>query len=158
MLRTTAEDIMTKSVLVARADWSLQRLAEFFVEKSISGAPVTNENGKLSGVVSSTDLVSSGTLPENDPTLQGPHEYYLHSLERQYAQSEISSFTIAGEPLTTVGDIMTPTVYKVTQDTPIQKVADEMLRNRIHRIFVTQEEQVVGIISSADMMKVIRDM
>ena len=158
MVRILAKDIMTEEVMEVRAGWSLRRLAEFFVEKSISGAPVTNENGKLIGVVSSTDIISSNTLPENDPQSYGPHEYYLQNLERRYAQVEISSFTIDGEPLTTVGDIMTPAVFKVSEDTPLQKVAETMIKNRIHRIFVTREEKVVGIISSADMLKVIRDM
>jgi len=158
MMRITAKDIMTEEVMEVRADWSLQRLAEFLVENSISGATVTNENGKLIGVVSSTDIISNDTLPEHDPQSHGPHEYYLQDLERRYAQVEISSFTIGGEPLTTVGDIMTPAVFKVSEDTPVQKVADNMIRNRIHRIFVTREETVVGIISSADMLKVIRDM
>ena len=158
MLRITAKDIMTKEVMEVRADWSLQRLAEFFVEKSISGAPVTNENGKLIGVVSSTDIISNDTLPENDPHSYGPHEYYLQNLERRYAQVDISSSTIGGEPLTTVGDIMTPAVFKVSEDTPVQKVADTMIKSRIHRIFVTREEKIVGVISSADMLNVIRDM
>ncbi len=158
MVRITAEDIMTKGVMEVRADWSLQRLAEFLVENSISGAPVTNENGKLTGVVSSTDIISNDTMAENDPQSRGPHEYYLHSLQRQYAQAEISSFTIDGEPLTTVGDIMTPMIYKVKEDTPVQKIADKMIKSRIHRIFVTKEEKVVGVISSVDMLKVIRDM
>lgn len=158
MVRITAKDIMTKEVMEVRADWSLQRLAEFFVERSISGAPVTNENGKLIGVVSSTDIISNDTLPENDPKSHGPHEYYLRDLERRYAQVEISSFTIGEEPLTTVGDIMTAAIFKVSEDTPVQKVADIMIRNRIHRIFVTQDETIVGIISSADMLRVIRDM
>ncbi len=158
MQRITAEDIMTKGVLEVRADWSLEVLAEFFVENSISGAPVTDDNGMLSGVVSSTDIITNDTVSENDPHSRGPHEYYLQRLERQYAQTEISSFTIGGEPLTTVGDIMTPMIYKVTQDTPVQKIADKMITNRIHRIFVTKEEKVVGVISSADMLNVIRDM
>ncbi len=158
MLRITAEDIMTKGVMEVRADWSLQLLAEFLVEKSISGAPVTNENGKLAGVVSSTDIISNDTVLENDPNSRGPHEYYLQRLERQYAQTEISAFTIGEEPLTTVGDIMTPVIYKVKEDTPVQKIAENMIKHRIHRIFVTKEEKVVGVISSVDMLKVIRDM
>ena len=157
-MRITAKDIMTEEVMEVRADWSLQRLAEFFVENSISGAPVTNEKGELIGVVSSTDIISNDTLPENDPQSNGPHKYYLQNLERRYAQVEISAFTIGDEPLTTVGDIMTPAVFKVSEDTPVQKIADSMIKNRIHRIFVTREEKVVGIISSADMLNVIRDM
>lgn len=158
MMRIIAKDIMTNDVMKVRAEWSLQRLAEFFFEMSISGAPVINEKGELAGVVSSTDLISNGTIPENDPQSRGPHEYYLQGLERQYAQVEISSFSIGGEPLTTVGDIMTRTIYQVSEDTPVQLIADKMIRNRIHRIIVTNKEKVVGIISSADMLQVIRDM
>ena len=153
-----AKDIMTTEVLKVRADWSVQRLAEFLAEKSISGAPVISEDGKLIGVVTATDILANGTLSENDPESYVPHEYYLHSLEHRYAKVEIASFSIGGEPLTTVGDIMTPTVFKVTEETTVQKVADTMIKNRIHRIFVTREGKMVGIISATDMLKVIRDM
>jgi signal-transduction protein with cAMP-binding, CBS, and nucleotidyltransferase domain len=37
-------------------------------------------------------------------------------------------------------------------------VAETMIKNRIHRVFVTREEKPIGIISTVDMMKVIRDM
>lgn len=158
MKALTAKDVMTTEILQVRADWSLQRLAEFLFEKDISGAPVISEDGKLTGVVTSTDIIANGTISENDPESYGPHEYYLHNLEHRYAKVEIASFSIGGEPLTTVGDIMTPTVFKVAEDTPIQSVADTMIKNRIHRIFVTKKEKMVGIISSADMLKVIRDM
>ena len=153
-----AKDIMTTEVLKVRADWSVRRLAEFLAEQSISGAPVISENGKLIGVVTATDILANGTLSENDPESYVPHEYYLHSLEHRYAKVEIASFSIGGEPLTTVGDIMTPTVFKVTEETTVQKVADTMIKNCIHRIFVTREGKMVGIISATDMLKVIRDM
>jgi CBS domain-containing protein len=49
-------------------------------------------------------------------------------------------------------------IFQVTEDTSVQQVADLMLKNRIHRVFVTRDEKVVGIISTPDMLKVIRDM
>ncbi len=158
MRALTAKYIMTNNVLEVRADWSLHRLAEFLVENSISGAPVISEDGKLTGVVTSADIIANDTISENDPESYGPHEYYLHSLEHRYAKVEIASFSIHGEPLTTVGDIMTPTVFMVTEDTTLKEVADIMIKNLIHRIFVTREEKIVGIISASDMLKVIRDM
>lgn len=154
----TAKDIMTTEVLKVRADWSVQRLAEFLAERSISGAPVISEDGKLIGVVTATDVLANGAISESNPESYGPHEYYLHSLEHRYAKVEIESFSIGGEPPTTVGDIMTPTIFKVTEDTTVQKVADTMIKNRIHRIFVAREGKMVGIISATDMLKVIRDM
>jgi signal-transduction protein with cAMP-binding, CBS, and nucleotidyltransferase domain len=40
----------------------------------------------------------------------------------------------------------------------VQQVADMMIKKRIHRVFVTREGKVVGIISTPDILKIIRDM
>ena len=154
----TAKDVMIQEVLEVRAEWSLQRLVEFLVENSISGAPVTTENGKLVGVVSLTDIIRHDTLLEKGSQSYGTHEYYLHTLESQFASQEIDSLHFGNEPLMTVRDIMTPTIFRVDENATVQQVADTMIRGRIHRVFVTQEEKVVGIISAADMLRVIRDM
>jgi predicted transcriptional regulator len=153
----TAKDVMIQEVLEVRAEWSLQRLVEFLVENSISGAPVTTENGKLVGVVSLTDIIRHDTLLEKGSQSYGTHEYYLHTLESQFAPQEIDSLHFGNEPLMTVRDIMTPTIFRVNENATVQQVADTMIRGRIHRVFVTQEEKVVGIISAADMLRVIRD-
>lgn len=158
MRALTAKDIMTQDVLAVKADWSLDRLAEFLVENSISGAPVAEEDGKLIGVVSVTDLVLNRTLPVKVPQSHEPHEYYLETLEHQYGREEITAFQVGGEPLITVHDIMTPTIYKVNEGATVQEVAELMFRSRIHRVFVTREEEVVGIIATPDMLKVLRDM
>ncbi|HBF42890.1 MAG TPA: hypothetical protein DDW42_04535 [Desulfobacteraceae bacterium] len=152
-----AEDIMTQDVLTVRADWSLDRLSEFLVGNSISGAPVVSGEEKLIGVVSLTDIVLHGTLSVKDPPPNEPHEYYVNELERQYGQNEIKAFRISGEPLTTVRDIMTPVIFKVTEDATVQQVANTMINSRVHRVFVTREDELVGIIATPDMLKVIRD-
>jgi predicted transcriptional regulator len=55
---------MTTEVLAVEADWSIERLSEFLIENSISGAPVQSKEGNLIGVVSLTDIVQYDTLPE----------------------------------------------------------------------------------------------
>ena len=62
MKELTAKDVMTREVLAVGADWPLERLADFPVENSISGAPVTSEDGRLLGVVSVTDIVRHTSL------------------------------------------------------------------------------------------------
>lgn len=147
---------MNSNILTVREDWSVERVAEFFVENFISGAPVVRDDGELIGVVSLTDIVLDSTLPLSE-SADVPHDYYMQALGRSYSHQEISSFQIAGEPLRTVKDIMTPVVYKVAESTPVQQVAAEMIRHNIHRIFVTAAEQVIGIIATPDMLKIIRD-
>jgi len=153
----TAKDIMNPNILTVREDWSVERAAEFFVENSISGAPVVHDDGELIGVVSLTDIVLHSTLPISESRTDTPHDYYVQALGRSYSHQEISSFQIAGEPLRTVGDIMTPVVFKVAENTPVQQVAAAMIRHNIHRIFVTSDEQVVGIIATPDLLRMIRD-
>ena len=60
--------------------------------------------------------------------------------------------------MVTVRDIMTPVIYKVSEDTLVPEVADTMIKNRIHRVFVTHEEQLVGIIATPEMLQVVRDL
>jgi len=152
----SAKHIMNSEVLAAEPDWSVKRLAEFFMEICISGAPVQSKSGVAMGVVSLTDIVHHDTQPERD--LQWPHDYYMHALERRYAREQTASFQLETEPLVTVRNIMTPMIFQVSEDTSIQRVADMMIKSHIHRVFVTREKKIVGIISTADMLKTIRDM
>jgi len=58
----------------------------------------------------------------------------------------------------TVRDIMNPVVYKVWKDTPIHEMADLMIKGRIHRLLVMDEDRVVGIATTMDMLKAVRDL
>ena len=157
MSRLTAKDLMTPDVLVARADWSLDRLADFFINNYISGAPVVAENDELIGVVSSTDIVRHDSLHINDSDPAAIHEYYFHGLENRYAREEIATLHIQTEPRVTVRDIMTPVVFDVQEETPLPVVADTLIRGHIHRLFVTRQKKIVGVLTALDLLKVIRD-
>ena len=157
MKRLTAKDVMNKDVLSVGMNWSIEYLTDFLVENGISGAPVTSEDGKLVGVVSLTDIVRHNSLPGKDSRLNSPYDYYRHGLEHQYAKEDIRSLSIETEPLDTVRDIMTPMIFDVNEDTKVKQVADTMIRGRIHRVFVTREQKLTGVITTVDMLKVIRN-
>lgn len=151
----TAKDVMTHTVLTAQADWPIYRLAEFLIENDISGAPVTSEFGALVGVVSLTDIVRHESLPQKEPHPHRTHDFYLPILEDQYAQEEVATFRIDGASEVTVRDIMTPMIFQVEDNTLVQQVAEKMIRGRIHRVFVTNGERVVGIITALGLLDVI---
>ena len=157
MKRLTAKDVMNEDVLSVGMDWSVEYLTDFLVENGISGAPVTSEDGKLVGVVSLTDIVRHNSLPGKDSRLNSPYDYYRHGLEHQYAKEDIRSLSIETEPLDTVRDIMTPMIFDVNEDTKVKQVADTMIRGRIHRVFVTREQKLTGVITTVDMLEVIRN-
>lgn len=153
-----AKDIMNKDVLSVGLDWSVDQLADFLVEHSISGAPVTSEDGKLLGVVSSTDIVRYKSIPATDSPSDNPHEYYIHCPERKYSPAEVETFRIDAESLVSVRDIMTLKTFNVQEETTIQQVADAMLRGRIHRVFVTRNKMLMGIITTMDILKAVREL
>jgi len=158
MKTLTAKDIMNREVLTVNAELSLQGLTEFLLQKSISGAPVTSGDGKLIGVVSITDIIRHETLLEKGVQFNSRHDFYFHTVENRFSHQDLASLHLGDESLVTVQDIMTPTILEVSEKDTVQQVADTMLRNRIHRVIVTREKEPIGIISTGDLLRVIRDM
>ena len=158
MKTLTARDVMTSGVKSVDADWSLGRLAEFLMGNAISGAPVTNEDGRLLGVVSLTDIVRHDSVEVRAERPELTHEFYLDDLERQYAIEEIADFRFGEETRTVVRDVMTPMVFEVPPDADVHQLADTMVRGRIHRVFVTEARRVVGVVSALDLLQVVREL
>ena len=158
MVSLLAKDIMNAGVLSVGPDWSIGQLADFLLANSISGAPVISEENTLLGVVSMTDLVRQTSMPGINSCLEYPEECYIHAPEKQYSPAEIESSRIDTQSLVTVRDIMTPVTFNVNEYTRIQDVADAMLRGRIHRVFVTRDDSLVGIITTMDLLSAVRDL
>jgi len=152
----TVSDVMQRNVLAVDADWPLDKLAGFLVDNSISGAPVTDEQDELVGVVSLTDLVRQSSLTEKDTESSHTHDVYLYELERHLSQEELRVFHTQYESPVQVREIMTPMIFKVSEEDSVQEVADTMLKGRIHRVFVTKGTKLTGIVTALDMLQVIR--
>ncbi|MEZ5583631.1 MAG: CBS domain-containing protein [Candidatus Competibacteraceae bacterium] len=117
----TAQQIMNPEILAAHAHWTLDQLAGFLVESGISGAPVIDDDEKLIGVVSLTDLVRHNSLNLHEIATEQTHDYYHYTaLQEQYAREELAALRIQAEPLVTVHDIMTPMIFQVSEITPVQ--------------------------------------
>ncbi|NUO83691.1 CBS domain-containing protein [candidate division KSB1 bacterium] len=158
MKTLTAKDVMNRHVISVPADWTIEELAQFFVDKAITGAPVSDESGRLIGVVSTTDIARHDGLSETRLRADEPHDYYLHGWEGRIAAEELTSFHIEQPPQGTVREIMTPMVFKVDESMPVRDIADTMITGRVHRLLVTHGDRITGIVTTMDMLKVIRDM
>jgi len=154
---TTVSSIMQRDVLSVGDSWPLHQLASFLTDNQISGAPVTSQDGELIGVVSLTDIVRYDSMPENRAELHDTHEYYLYTLEMQVTQEEATSFHVEQESSATVRDIMTPMIFEVDQNASIEEVADTMVKGHIHRLFVTHNKQISGVVTALDMVEFLRN-
>jgi len=154
----TVADVMQRQVLAAEADWSLETLADFLVDNSISGAPVTTRSDELIGVVSLTDIVREHSMSNGHGGNRDTHDVYLYELERHISHEELRVFHTQAESSVRVSDIMTPMIFKVNKDAFLQDVAETMIKGRIHRVFVTEDSRLAGIVTTLDMLQVIRDL
>ena len=156
----TARDLMTDRVLAAQADWSLQKLASFFTEHAISGAPVVSEYGRAIGVVSLTDIARHDSeAPKAPPDDEHTPAYFLGEAAPQTDESTTLQ-RLQEHPQTTVHDIMMPAVFTIEADASIHEVADRMVRGQLHRLLVVRpgtKRDVVGIVTTIDLLEWIRD-
>ena len=61
------------------------------------------------------------------------------------------------KPASPIRTIMTEKVYSVAQYDDVSTAARVMRNHKIHRVVVTHEQQVVGILSAFDLLKLVED-
>lgn len=151
-----AKDVMNPEVLTVRVDLTVRELSAFLTEKQISGAPVVDRDARLVGVVSVTDVAESDA---ERPDLVGDRstpDFALREWEERMNPEDVRPLHIESDDLL-VGDIMTPTVYTIPDDTPVPRIARTMVAGRIHRLFVTHGPRVVGIVTSLDLVQLLEE-
>lgn len=137
-----ASDLMNPDVVTVPEDMRLKALAAFLVHHEISGAPVVDAEGQLVGVVSMFDVARASTQPEaRGGFLQSMPEPVPLALDGEDLNDEL-----------TVGDVMTPNVFKVGDDAPVSALAAMMVHHHLHRVLVVRDDEVVGIVSSSDLL------
>ncbi|CAM3682642.1 CBS domain-containing protein [Parendozoicomonas haliclonae] len=152
----TAGDVMTRKVYTVPLDWSVEQLSSFLTDHDISGAPVVDESGLLCGVVSATDIVhhtANGILDTNQRALYS-RELGIGLQDSPLSADEMSMFHEDIDQTAMVADIMTPVAFSVDASMPLSKIADAMVRAHIHRVLVTEDKRLIGIISVLDMLSI----
>ena len=151
-----ASDVMNPEVLTVRERMTVHDLAEFLIDNEISGAPVVDDDGKLVGVVSLVDIVAASSEDVGFDTDDRQPDFYLRDLAESFSEEEIKDLQVERQEHR-VAEIMTPSVYAVSEDASISEVASTMLRGHLHRILVTREDALVGIISTSDLLGLLVD-
>lgn len=149
----TASDLMNPAVMTVRDDLTVDELASYLVDNEITGAPVVDRRGRLVGVVSLVDIaeVASGS-PRLGSARPG---FFQRGQEGKLSDSELKRLAVAHE--LRVRDIMTPEIFSVSEDATVSDVASRMLREHLHRLLVVRGNEVVGIVSTSDLLGLLVD-
>ena len=150
-MKLTAREIMTPHVKSVPESWTMQQFAAFLSENGISGSPVVNDQGDIIGIATLSDIADFhlNKVTHNYESRMTPEEIKEARRLRQFIFEEMQKIPVE------VRDIMTPIVFSVTESTPVTEVAQVMMKEHLHRIFVKREDKVVGIITSYDMLRII---
>ena len=122
-------DYMTRKLITFTEDMDLFEAIRVFSETQVSGAPVTDNNGQLIGIMSEVDC------------LRG-------ILDKTYHEEEVGG---------TVGEFMTCTVDTVDANTDIIAIAEQFIHRGRRRIPVVEDGKLVGQVSRKDILRAVND-
>jgi len=141
-----AHQIMTRTVISVTPETKIVDAANTMLQKHISGLPVVDATGKLVGIVSEGDFIRRseiGTQRKRGRFLKfilGPGKEatdFVHEHGRK------------------IGEIMTPQPLTVTEDTPLDEIADLMEKNGVKRLPVMRADKIVGIVTRSNLLQAV---
>ena len=132
-----AQDVMSSPVFSTSPESSVDQLEQDFVQHDVSAMPVVH-HGKIVGIISRSDLM---LLPVLSAAIEAC----------------ALAAGISGEPKPTfrVCDLMKCDVVQCVPETELPKVAADMVHRHVHHIVVVRNDEVVGIISSLDIVELL---
>ena len=141
-----AHQIMTRQVITVSPDTTIVDAANTMLKQHISGLPVTNAAGKLVGIVSEGDFIRRAEIGT-----QRRRARWLEFLLG--AGKEASDFV--HEQGRKVGEIMTPDPCTVSEDALLEDIVTKMEKKSIKRIPVMRGDQIVGIVTRANLLQAV---
>jgi CBS domain-containing protein len=141
-----AKDIMTVAVKTVTPDTSLEDFARMLMRHGISGAPVIDEKGDLTGILTENDLISKNSRL-HIPTILRLFDAYI-PLGASKLESEIKRMAAS-----TVAEICTREVITVDEEASLEYIATLMTEKKIHLLPVVKGRKLVGIIGKKDLIK-----
>lgn len=120
-------DLMRTDVRSIDADATVLEAVTLMADERISGLPVVDRAGRVIGVITSTDVLQA-------------------EAEQHDARSRNRLFVD-----TTVRELMTAPPQLLAPDDDVRDAARIMLYAEVRRLFVVEEEKLVGVISQTDI-------
>lgn len=147
-----AAEIMCSELLTVYEGWTIHRLAEFFINRQISAAPVIASDHELVGVVSVSDVFKFNNMNEEGRT-RALRNHYRDSCGQEINTDLLRQWVKNADRNCTVHQIMTPEVISIDAAATIEDVSELLLERRIHRVFVTVDNKIVGVITAMEALR-----
>jgi CBS domain-containing protein len=140
----TIRDVMTTPVLTVRPEVPLKDVAHLLIENGVSGVPVVDGTGRVLGVVSEADFL----IKE-----QGAQAVRRRPLAAIIGDSEAARTQLGKLAARTAGEAMTSPAVTIAPARAIRHAAAVMTERRVNRLPVVDGEELVGIVTRADLVR-----
>jgi CBS domain-containing protein len=139
-MSSTVKDVMSTHVIAVRQRAGYKEMAAMLRDQRVSAFPVIDDDNKVIGVVSETDLLAKEAL---EGTVPGT----LQSLPRQHVRSQVNGVTAA--------ELMTKPAVTIGPDKPVTDAARLMFTMRVKRLPVVSDDgTLIGIVTRSDVLSV----
>jgi CBS-domain-containing membrane protein len=138
----TVGDVMTRDVVAVRPSTPMHELVADLVQRRFRAVPVIDDERRVVGIVTNGDLVRRGGLPVRLELLQSFDTPDLHDALARLASEHRE-----------VQEVMTAPAITVHPAMDVQHAAELMIRRRLKRLPVVDEQgRLVGIVSRVDLL------
>jgi molybdopterin-containing oxidoreductase family membrane subunit len=139
---TRARDIMAPTVISVAPETPVEEASRLLVTHRISGLPVVDAEGRVTGVLTESDIIFREI--HNEPHLVEKVGDMI--LPRTLRKSDRSGGT--------AGEIMTSPAVTARQETPLNELIQAITEKKIKRIIIVDMDgRPVGIVSRIDVIK-----
>ena len=143
-----AQDIMTRNVISIRTDTTVDEIARLLSEHRIGGLPVVDDEKRVIGMVSESDLF----LKEKGMPFSAVK---VPTLFQRWVDPERLAEIYESARHHTAADVMTKDAVCVDVDDTVGHAALLMAQRNIKRVPVLQNGSLVGIITRADIIRLL---
>ncbi|MFH1768107.1 MAG: CBS domain-containing protein [Candidatus Omnitrophota bacterium] len=125
LTRIKAKDIMSKFAITIQEDASLAKAAHLMMRFKISGLPVLSPEGKLTGIITATDLFR--------------------------VMGETAGSLNLSESASKINSVMTEEVHVINKNMSFLEIISLMCSKNIHTLPVLEGNDIVGVIGRRDV-------
>lgn len=152
----TVADIMQAVLVTVTRECPIPEIETLLTKHAVSALPVV-EDGCLIGILSKSDVIRQICVERSVSEVISEYDWDISGFNDN--PSESATITEVAERVgrrvdhLTAADVMTTKVVSIAPQAPVTRAAQLMLDNRIHRLPVIQDEKLLGLVSSADIVR-----
>lgn len=124
-------ELMQRNVRTVGSEASIAEVVLSLADAHVSGMPVVDKGGRMIGVISASDVLTAEAEAESQ------------NVGRQLLEN------------TSVREIMTTRPFTVAPDEDVREAARQMLYADVHRLFVAEDDRLVGVVSTTDIVRAV---